>query len=709
LLEFLATDPELKLGMKELARHLDVRSREEFRALRELVDDLDRRGIVETDNRGHIGYVRRRKPADRRQAPPLRIVAPISVSKRGIGFVRDPASGEDIVIAQRFMKTALHGDIVAVVPFAGKVARRGIEEQPREGEVVDVVQRMTTSMTGTLRHSRNFAFVVPDDGRFPRDVYVARADLKKAHDGDKVFVRLLPWTDEALNPEGTIEEVLGTSGDARVEVLSVARTYGLPSGFPKDVEREAAHFPLSIPREELGRRKDLRSVATVTIDPEDAKDFDDALSCEPLEGGRIRLGVHIADVGYYVAEGTALDREAFTRGTSVYMVNEVVPMLPERLSNDLCSLRPKEDRLTYSVLMDLTAEGKVERYEIVKSLIHSHRRFSYEEVQRIIEQGRGDHAGLILPLHRLSQVLHERRRKQGSIDFDTAEAKFRFDAHGFPSAILKKTRLDSHRLVEECMLLANVTVARHVGSGTSEMKPFLYRVHDLPNPDRLRDLATFVKQFGFSLEVRSGVSSRGLQKLLEEAKGSEVENLINDVALRSMAKAIYSAKNIGHYGLAFPFYTHFTSPIRRYPDLVVHRVLAEYDRPVPPRRLESLKERLPAIADHSSDRERVAMEAERASVRVMQVEYMKRHLGDELDGVIGGVTNFGFFVEINDLLVEGLVRVRDLADDYYVFDETRYALTGRSRGRVFRLGDKVRVRVLAVNPAERTIDLELAE
>jgi len=450
-------------------------------------------------------------------------------------------------------------------------------------------------------------------------------------------------------------------------------------------------------------------VAEGTIDPEDAKDFDDALSCEVLHNNRIRLGVHIADVSHYVREGTALDAEALARGTSVYLVNEVVPMLPERLSNDLCSLRPREDRLAFSVFMEVNADGKVEKYSIEKSIIHSRRRFSYEEVQKIIDTGKGEHADILLPLHRLAHVLLKRRRKDGSIDFDTAEAKFAFDKHGFPSAIIKKVRLDAHRLVEECMLLANVTIARHIGASGEEAKPFVYRVHDLPDPGRLRELASFVKQFGFSLDARNGVSPRALQKLLDDVKGSEVEALINDVALRSMAKAVYAEKNIGHYGLAFPNYTHFTSPIRRYPDLVVHRLLVEYQHPVSVRRLNALRESLPEIAQQSSARERVAMEAERESVKVMQIEYMKRHLGDEFDGVIGGVTNFGLFVEITDLLVEGLVRMRDLTDDYYLFDEKHYALRGRSRGRIYRLGDKVRVRVVALDPEDRTLDMVLVD
>jgi ribonuclease R len=702
VLTYLSARPRSRITLKDLAKRLGVRSKEEYETLRALVDDLKIRGRLETDERGRFGYIPEAKQAKSKKSS--HVTGLLSVTRRGIGTVRPAGWEEDVTIDSRFQHTALHGDEVEVTLFARSSHQRKGEDL--RGEVVRVLTRNTTQIVGQLQVRRNFAFVVPDNARFSRDVYVERGD---ARPGDKVLVELAPWEDEHLNPEGTIIEVLGPSGDARTEVLGVARSFGLPAMFPADVEADAARLPQGIPDAALEGRLDLRDRTTLTIDPEDAKDFDDALSCETLPGGLLRLGVHIADVSYYVHEGTALDREAYERGTSVYLVNEVIPMLPERLSNDLCSLRPQEDRLTFSVMLDMHPDGKVEEYRFARSVIRSKRRFSYEEVQAILEAGRGEHAETLQQLNQLAKALYRGRRKLGSIDFESAETKFSFDEQGLPDRIIKKVRLDAHRLVEECMLLANKTVARHVaGIKTGgDARPFLYRVHDAPDPDRLRDLSNFVRQFGFSLDVQNGVSSRDLQKLLEKVKGTEVEDVINEVALRSMAKAVYADKNIGHYGLAFRYYTHFTSPIRRYPDLVVHRLLDEYSRGVEPERIANVRAALPGIARWSSDRERVAADAERTSVKVMQIEYMKRHLGDEFAGVISGVTDFGLFVELHDILIEGLVRMRDLEDDYYIFDEKQYALRGRTRGRVYRLGDRVRVQVTAVDPEHRSVTLAL--
>ncbi len=708
ILTLLSRDPKKRFSTKVLAKRLRIKARHEYEDLLEAIADLQREGCVAADLHGSVRYVARRP--DRGPRSHL-LQGVLTVTKRGPGFVRVEGKDEEIAIAPDRMGTALHGDTVSVAPFAAPVRRRVPREQRRvEGEIVAVIRRRFTTLVGTLHRTHRTLFVIPDDERIPRDIYVAEEETQGAREGDKVCVELMPWEDAHRNPEGKIVEVLGPSGDPRVEVLSVAHMFGLPLHFPRAALQEADALEERPQDGESSSRRDLRNVACITIDPTDAKDFDDAVSCEPLDGHGWRVGVHIADVSHYVREGSALDREAYLRGTSVYLANQVVPMLPERLSNELCSLRPHVDRLTYSVIMDVDSHGTVATYTITPSVIHSARRFTYEEAQEIIQRGEGEFGDVLLPLVQLSRVLYRKRRSRGSIDFDMPEAKFSFDEEGLPSQIHKKERLDSNRLIEECMLLANKTVARHIAplkSGERE-RPFIYRVHDAPDPGRLADLARFVRQFGYSLDVQSGVSARALQKLLDSVKGSEVENVINEVALRSMAKAVYSEKNIGHYGLGFPYYTHFTSPIRRYPDLMVHRLLREYARGLTDERRSDLAHRLPAVCRQSSDQERLAMEAERASVKVMQVEYMKRHIGDEFDGVIVGVTDFGLFVEINDLLVEGLIPVRDLMDDYYMFDEQHYSLRGRSRGKTYRLGDVIRISVAAVDPEKRTIDFALA-
>lgn len=707
----MASQPDTHFQPKELARRLRARSRKDYQEMMDLIDLLKEQGTLVADRSGRIGYTPAR-PARSGTSRARLLTGVLSVTRRGNGFVRVEGFDEDIVIAPEHMSTALHGDEVHVMPFARPVRRRGPDASPRmEGEIVAVVHRRRSTVVGTLRRTPHLVFVVPDDERIPRDIYLGGGELKGAEPGDKVVVALLPWDDPHLNPEGTVVEVLGPAGDPRVEVMGAAHAFGLPVEFPNEVVRESNAIEPSISDREIASREDFRRTVCVTIDPEDAKDFDDAVSCELLPGGKYRVGVHIADVSHYVREGSALDREAYKRGTSVYLVNQVVPMLPERLSGDLCSLRPDVDRLTYSVIMEINENGTVEQYRIAQTVIHSARRFTYEQAQEILMRERGEYAEVLLPLLHLSRVLLRRRRKNGSIDFDTPEVKFEFDAHGLPLGIRAKQRLDAHRLIEECMLLANKTVARHGGSHSPTMPvmPFVFRVHDSPDPGKIADLARFVRQFGYSLDPVGGVTARALQKLLDSVRGSEVENVINEVALRSMAKAIYSERNIGHYGLGFRFYSHFTSPIRRYPDLVIHRLLKEYAAGVPPGRREEIAQNLPAVCRHSSERERTAMEAERASVKVMQVEYMKRHIGDEFEGVIAGVTTYGMFVEVNDLLVEGMIRVRDLQDDYYLFDERHYALRGRSTGRTYRLGDVVRVRVAAVHPEQREIDFAIVE
>ena len=639
------------------------------------------------------------------------------MTKQGFGSVVVDGQEDAISIEPRSRGMAVHGDTVEVSLFA-QSSKRMEKGQPREGEVVKIVQRGRVDLVGTLDRSRNFYIVIPDDRKIARDVFVAKEHLNKANPGDKVVVQIDSWGVGHLNPEGRVVEVLGRAGEVTAELRSVIREYKLPLHFPPEVMKEAEELPSAIPASEYARRLDLRQELCCTIDPEDAKDFDDSVSLAELPDGNYRLGVHIADVSYYITEGTLLDQEALKRGTSVYFPNMVIPMIPERLSNILCSLRPDEDRLTYSVLMTVTPKGAVADYEIRETVIRSKRRFSYEEVEILLEepsdttprvQADATMVNMIRSMQALSAVLTRKRMKEGSIDFETAEAKFRFDEDGSPIEIQKKARLRSHRLVEEFMLLANQVIAQHIGLAKKEdhRRPFLYRIHDAPDPDRIRELAAFVEQFGFRLNVDGSVRSKDLQKLLEQVRGSEVENVINEVAIRSMAKAVYSEKNIGHYGLGFHYYSHFTSPIRRYPDLMVHRLLKEYARSASLERRTEIEHRLPFVAKQSSVMERVAMEAERAAIKVMQVEYMKRHVGDEFEGIISGVMRFGIFIEINDLLVEGLVHVRDLEDDYYEYDEKKYALIGEMTGKRYRLGDTVHVRVLRVNPEEREIDFAI--
>lgn len=680
------------LKAKELARGLGVSQADypEFKAQLQRLED-----------EGLIYRVRKQ-----RYAAPEKInliVGRLQTIRSGAGFVVPEDGAEDLFVPWQGMGSAVHGDrVVARV----EKRRRG---QRREGRIIKVLERARETVVGVYHPARNFGFVVPEDRKLTRDIFIPPGQESGADEGDVVLVRITSWGDEHLGPAGEVDQVLGRKGMAGVDVLAVVYGHGLPIDFPAEVVEEAERLrERGVTAEELEGRVDLRDELVFTIDPADARDHDDALSIQSLEDGRWRVGVHIADVSHYVREGTALDAEALRRGTSVYLVDRVIPMLPEALSSDLCSLLPGHDRLAMSVLLTIDENGKVLDHRLVRSVIRSQHRLSYDDAQKVIEGARvvdekTDEA--IRSLVRISRQLRAIREERGSLDFDLPEARVVLNTRGEPTDIQRVLRLESHRLIEDFMLLVNETIARRASRGKL---PFIYRIHEPPDPDRLEQLRDFVATFGYRIGRRATPTPKDLQRLLSTVRGRPEENIVSTVVLRSMRQARYSHENAGHFGLAARDYTHFTSPIRRYPDLVAHRLAgrAFIDGESLP---ESLREEvLPTIARLASERERVAVEAERDSVDLKKVEFMERHLGDEFTGTISGVTAFGLFVLLDDFFVEGLVHVSTLEDDYYVFLEEQYALVGEHRRRRFQLGDRIRVQVASVDRDDHRIDFLLA-
>jgi len=577
-------------------------------------------------------------------------------------------------------------------------------------EALRVLNAGKKFVSGRFENHQSYGTVYPDSRDIRKEIIIAAENFKNAKDGDKVYVEITnpqDLKDEFSDLLGKVLEVLGSAGERGAEEKSIMRKYNLVKEFPKDAEKEADRLKISY---DLKDRVDLRDKVIFTIDPVDAKDFDDAVSIQKEDDGTYLLGVHIADVSHYVEENSALDKEALRRATSVYLVKNVVPMLPEKLSNELCSLKQGEDRLTFSIFINLTKRFAVKGFELKKSVINSKRRFTYEEAQNIIETKTGDFAEELLLMYKISKSFTMLRLKDESLDFDSNEVKFTFNKKGEVEDIIVKERLDSMRLIEEFMLLANKCATLFVRELSKKLKiqlPFIYRVHDIPNKDKMKDLAEFVKQFGYSINIDD---KNSLRKLLEEVQGKPEEFLINDLLIRTMAKAIYTTKNIGHYGLGFKDYTHFTSPIRRYPDLEVHRILFDYiyNEKNIVSKAEYYKKILPDICKQSSIMEQNAEQSERESIKLMQGEYISKHIGDEYDGIISGIVQYGMFVEIMDILVEGMIRFRDIEDDYYEYDDKKHIARGRRRGKTFRAGQKVRIRVVRVNKESKKIDFVLA-
>lgn len=610
--------------------------------------------------------------------------------------------GESIFVAERNSMHALNGDKVRIMVSA---ARRGAE---LEAEVIEITEKADQVFIGILNVERGYAIMQTDSKYLATDIFIPKDKIKGGKTGDKVVARIIDWPEKANLPKGEVIDVLGKEGENNTEIHAILAEFGLPYSYPENAEKLANKINEGITPEEIAKREDMRSVLTMTIDPKDAKDFDDAISLRALPNGHYEVGVHIADVTHYVKPETVIEREAQKRATSIYLVDRVIPMLPEHLSNGVCSLRPNEEKLAFSCIFEIDTEAKIYNHRIKKTVILSDRRFTYEEAQERIETGQGDYAQEIQTLDSIAKALRTERFKKGAIEFGKAEVKFNLDETGHPIGVYFKESKDSNKLVEEFMLLANRTVAATVSKteGRKKAKAFVYRIHDKPDEVKLSDLATLAATFGYRVK-KTGTPkeiNRSINTMLSEIKGKGEENLLSTLAVRCMAKAVYSTDNIGHYGLCFDDYTHFTSPIRRYPDMMVHRMLAKYlegGRSVNLNKLDDL-------CEHSSKMEQTAVSAERASIKYKQVEFMADHLGEEFAGVITGVTEWGLYVELSENLCEGLIPVRDLGDDYYELDERNYRLVGSRTGQTYRLGDSVVVKIARTDLQRRQLDLVIA-
>lgn len=617
-------------------------------------------------------------------------------------FIPDDG-GEPIFIAERNSSHAMNNDKVKIA-LCAKRRRHEIE-----GQVIEILEHANNTFVGTLKVSKNYAFLLTETSTLANDIFIPKEKLKGGKDGDKAVVKIIEWPEQAKNPFGEVIDVLGKAGDNTTEMHAILAEYGLPYTYPQNVEAAADKIPAEITPQDYAEREDFRDVVTFTIDPKDAKDFDDALSIRALKPGSWEVGVHIADVSHYVTEGSIIDKEAVKRATSVYLVDRTIPMLPEHLCNFICSLRPDEEKLAYSVIFEMNEKAEVKNYRIRHTVIKSNRRFTYEEAQKIIETGQGDYKEEILELDKLAKVLRDKRMAAGAINFDRCEVKFEIDEEGKPLSVYFKVSKDANKLIEEFMLLANRTVAEHIGKipKNKKAKVFPYRIHDLPDPDKLDNLSQFIARFGYKIRTSGSKTdvSKSLNRLLSDVTGKKEQNLIETVSLRAMQKARYSIHNIGHYGLAFDYYTHFTSPIRRYPDLMVHRLLTRYDAGGRTAQADKYE----ALCEHSSAMEQTAASAERASIKYKQVEFMGERIGNVYDGVISGVTEWGLYVEINENKCEGMISMRDLGNDYYEFDEKNYCLIGRRHHRKFSLGDPVKIKVARANLEKKQLDFVLAD
>jgi ribonuclease R len=627
------------------------------------------------------------------------ITGTVDMTRSGYGFVQTDDLEEDVFVSANNLRTALHGDKVKVWLYAKRKGARP------EGEVVEILERWRTSFVGTIEVMPNFAFLIPDNKNMPFDLYIPISKLNGAKQGQKAVAKVIDWDSKSKNPVAEVIDVLGYPGENDTEIHAILAEFELPYKFTEEVEAEAEKIPSEIRKKDILQRRDFRKIPTFTIDPEDAKDFDDALSLQQLDNGNWEVGVHIADVTHYVEPGSLLEEEAKQRATSIYLVDRVVPMLPEKLSNEVCSLKPNEDKLTYSAVFELNDKAEILNEWFGRTIINSDKRFSYLGAQNVIDTGEGDMKEQILVLHKLAQQLRVKRFASGAFEFDKIEIKFDLDEKGKPLGIRFRDTGTSNQLVEEFMLLANKHVAEFVGKKLKG-KTFVYRIHDKPDPDKINSFSHFISRFGYKLVDNEKASlPKALNKLLRSVEGKKEQNIIETLALRSMAKAVYSTDNIGHYGLSFKHYTHFTSPIRRYPDMMVHRLLSSYLSDENP---ES-KDKYEKLCEHSSKMERLATEAERASIKYKQVEYMSDKTGKVFEGIISGVTEWGIYVEIIENQCEGMIHIRELIDDFYEYDEENYCLKGRSTGKMYTLGDRVNIEVVKADLQKKQLDYRLVD
>lgn len=690
ILNLLESQPAKAFTLAQIVRASGARKKEDLKKVERFIDHLIDSGRITQLSNGRL-------ISNRTQDEYTGVVD--HVSSR-FAYVDIGEEDDDVYVKTKDLASAVDGDTVKIVMLPG---RHG---EHREGKVVEVLKRNRTRFVGRISVSPGFAFVIPDFRKIHQDFFIYPENINGAKTDDKVIIEVVSWAEEDKKPEARVVRVLGKAGENEAEIHSIMAEFDLPFRFPEAVEQESQGIEEGITKSEIKQRRDFRSVTTFTIDPEDAKDFDDAISFRKLPNDHYEIGVHIADVTHYVRPDSALEREAYDRATSVYLVDRTIPMLPEKLSNGLCSLRPNEDKLTFAAVFEIDDKGKVHSEWFGRTVIHSDKRFSYEEAQAVLESGKGPFAEELNILNNLAKKLRKERFAKGAVNFETTEVKFKLDEKGTPLAVIPKIRKDAHKLIEEFMLLANKYVATFIYNYKKgkEKNTFVYRIHDFPDPDKVKDFAQFARQFGHKMNVEESSISQSLNKLMSEIEGKPEQNVLEQLAIRTMAKAKYSTEPKGHFGLAFPHYSHFTSPIRRYPDMMAHRLLQHYLDDGKPVNKAEFEER----CIHSSEREKRASDAERASIKYKQVEFMTYAEKKEYEGLISGVTEWGLYVEIIETKCEGMIRIADMTDDYYEFDEKNYRLIGRRVGKIFRLGDKIDVRVKKTDIDRRLIDLVLA-